>query len=290
MTGFGEAQHQDQGLAITVELRTINNRYFKFSLRSSEGYGLLEPQIEGVVRERIKRGTVQATLRVTRLHAEDTYSLNLAVLRAYHVQLDQYYQQHHMPLMTSVDPLLGLQGVVNEAAVSFEQAEATWPLIEATLREALAHLEKMRVDEGNNMMRDLMDNCRLIGSEVDAIAARAPLTVDNYRNRLTDRVKKALEEFAVELNPTDLLREISIFTERVDISEEIVRLRSHLSQFEEITKDRESNGRKLEFLIQEMFREINTIGSKSTDVDIARRVIDMKTAVERLREMIQNVE
>ena len=84
---------------ITVELRTINNRYFKFSLRSTEGYGLLEPQIEGVIRERIKRGTVQATLRVTRLHAEDTYSLNLAVLRAYHVQLDQYYQQHHMPLM-----------------------------------------------------------------------------------------------------------------------------------------------------------------------------------------------
>jgi len=290
MTGFGEAQLQDQGLAITVELRTINNRYFKFNLRASEGYTLLEPQIEAVIRERIKRGTIQANLRVQRLHAADTYSLNLEVLGAYHQQLEGYLAAHKLPRLDSVNALVALPGVVNEATLSIEQAEAAWPAIQAALKSALEQLERMRADEGRNMAKDLTVNCQIIASEVEQIAARTRQTVVDYRVRLTDRVKKILEEYQVTLNPGDLLREVSIFSERVDISEELVRLRSHLEQFNEITLAPESAGRKLEFLIQEMFREVNTIGSKSTDVDIARRVIEMKTAVERLREMIQNVE
>jgi uncharacterized protein (TIGR00255 family) len=290
MTGFGEAQRQDLGLAVTVELRTINSRYFKFSLRSSEGYSLLEPQIEAVVRERIKRGTIQANVRVHRLHVEDVYSINIAVLEAYQRQLSEYLGAHKMEGLKSVDAFLALPGVVNEASVSFDQAEAAWPVIELTVREALEHLEKMRVDEGRNMANDLALNCKQIGEELAQITKRAPMTVNEYRTRLSERINKALEEFKVTLNTGDLLREVSIFSERVDISEEIVRLQSHLEQFDEIMKSKESAGRKLEFLIQEMFREVNTIGSKSTDVEIARRVIEMKTCIERLREMIQNVE
>lgn len=140
------------------------------------------------------------------------------------------------------------------------------------------------------MAADLKTNCRAIAAELNLIAERAPQMVEAYRSRLEERLKKLLAEQDVTLSPADLIREISIFAERSDISEEIVRLRSHLEQFDTIMGLPESSGRKLEFLIQELFREINTIGSKSTDVEIARHVIEIKTAIERLREMIQNVE
>jgi uncharacterized protein (TIGR00255 family) len=152
------------------------------------------------------------------------------------------------------------------------------------------NLSHMREEEGRAMATDLAANCRAIAGELDAIAERAPLMVETYRNRLEERLKKLLAEQSVTLEPADLIREVSIFAERSDISEEIVRLRSHLEQFDAIMGLAESSGRKLEFLIQEMFREVNTIGSKSTDVEIARHVIEIKTAIERLREMIQNVE
>ncbi len=173
MTGFGEAQCQDEGLIVTVELRTINNRYFKFNLRSSEGYSLLEPQIEAVIRERIKRGTVQAILRVERTRVTDTYSLNLPVLAAYHAQVNAYLREHQLQPLGNVEAILPLPGVVNEASVSFAQAEAAWPLIEKTTKAALQALDKMRTDEGKNMARDLATNCQTIATEVEAVAARA---------------------------------------------------------------------------------------------------------------------
>ncbi|MDX1963567.1 MAG: YicC/YloC family endoribonuclease [Pirellulales bacterium] len=290
MTGFGESHVQDQNLAVTLELRTINNRYFKFNLRASEGFTLLEPQIEALAREKIKRGTVQANLRVQRLRPEDCYSLNLAVLTAYQKQLGQFCLEQSLPLVSGVEQLLLLPGVVNEATVSLEQAEAAWPVVARAVEQALSNLQTMRETEGRNMSADLAANCQTLSAQVEQIATRAPLTVSDYRTRLEERVRKALDEFHVSLNPADLLREVTIYAERVDISEELVRLRSHLSQFVKIMQSEESAGRKLEFLIQELFREVNTIGSKSTDVDIAQRVIEMKTAIERLREMIQNVE
>src|SRR5207248_9259785 len=134
---------------------------------------------------------------------------------------------------------------------------------------------------------DLALNARAIASELTRIEARAPIVVEAYRVRLTDRLNKLLADVGVRAEPADVVREIGIFAERSDISEEIVRLRSHLEQFDTVMGLAESSGRKLEFLIQELFREINTIGSKSTDVEIARHVIEIKTAIERLREMIQ---
>ena len=148
----------------------------------------------------------------------------------------------------------------------------------------------MRAEEGRAMAADLAANCRRSPGELEAIDARAPLVVDRYRARLTERLTKMLAEYQITLEPADLIREISIFAERSDISEEIVRLRSHLEQFDDTLDLPESSGRKLEFLTQEMFRETNTIGSKANDVQIARHVIEIKAAIERIREMIQNVE
>ncbi len=290
MTGFGEAHCQDQDLAVVVEIRTVNNRYFKFNLRASDGYATLEGPLESLVREQIKRGTVSLSLRVDRLGASDLYTLDAAVLAAYREQLGELKTQWQIPVPVALESLLQLPGVVREAHRENNRAEHAWPVVQKAAREALSRLSSMRADEGRAMADDLRQNCRLMAAELERIAERAPFAVEAYRARLHERVGKALEEFNVTLNPSDLIREISIYADRTDISEEIVRLRSHLDQFETIVAAEDSAGRKLEFLIQEMLREVNTIGSKSNDVQVARHVIEMKTAIERLKEMIQNVE
>jgi uncharacterized protein (TIGR00255 family) len=290
MTGFGEARSQENGITVAIEVRTINSRYFKISFRSNEGYNSFEPQIEGLVREQIKRGTVQVNLRVDRPVSPDAYRLNTAVLIAYWRQLNEMPAEWNLPRTTTLEHLLVLPGVVNEQPWAASATQEDWPLIARTIDAAMQNLSHMREEEGRAMAADLHSNCRAIAGELDQIANRAPLLVEAYRTRLEERLKKLLAEQSVTLDPADLIREVSIFAERSDISEEIVRLRSHLEQFDTIMGLAESSGRKLEFLIQELFREVNTIGSKSTDVEIARHVIEIKTAIERLREMIQNVE
>jgi uncharacterized protein (TIGR00255 family) len=151
-------------------------------------------------------------------------------------------------------------------------------------------MSTMRADEGRAMAADLKANGQIVAVALDAIEARAPHVAESYRGRLTERLTKLLAEYEINLQPTDLIRELSIYAERSDISEEIVRLRSHLEQFGATLALEESSGRKLEFLTQEMFRETNTIGSKANDVQISRHVIEIKAAIERIREMIQNVE
>jgi uncharacterized protein (TIGR00255 family) len=246
--------------------------------------------MEAVVREQIKRGTVQVSLQVQRSTSAEDYSLNASVLEGYRRQIQALQQRWGTQSDVSLEHFLSLPGVVNEKFSNPNIVNADWPVIESTLQSALAHLAKMRRDEGKAMSTDLASNCAAIGKELSQISSRAPSVVAAYRTRLEERVRAALEEHKLALNPADLVREIAIYTERGDISEELVRLESHLEQFQQIMASEDSAGRKLEFLTQEMLREVNTIGSKSTDVEIARGVIEMKTSIDRLREMIQNVE
>lgn len=290
MTGFGEAHRQRDECAVAVEVRTINSKYFKLAMRCGEGYSVLEPQIEHIVRQTIKRGTVQFNLRVDRRrHAED-FQVDADVLNGYRRQLEGIRNQWGSWEPLRLDALLMLPGVVNEDPRTQADADQDWPLIKETLEAAMQNMAKMREDEGRAMAADLIANCSIIARELTAIEARAPLVVDAYRSRLTERLNKILADYQVTLQPGDLVREVSVYAERADISEETVRLRSHLEQFAGFLNADESTGRKLEFLTQEMFRETNTIGSKSNDVQIARQVIEIKTAIERIREMIQNVE
>lgn len=288
MTGHGEAHSQADGLAVAAELRTVNNRYFKLSLRVTEGYSSLEPRVESLIREFMRRGTVYATLRIERQSAPSDFRLNTVALCAYRQQLAQL--THRSEDQVNLEPLLLLPGVVDESALGLGSVETVWPVAEAALRDACQRVNDMRRDEGTAMAEDLRSNRRAIGEQLEAIAERAPLVVDAYRLRLRERLNQLLAEFDVTAAPSDAVREVGIFAERCDISEEIVRLRSHLEQFESYLRSAESSGRKLEFLTQEMFREANTIGSKANDAEIARHVIEIKTAIERVREMIQNVE
>ncbi|MBL9124018.1 MAG: YicC family protein [Planctomycetaceae bacterium] len=290
MTGFGESHHQETGLAVGVEVRTINSRYFKLTVRSSEVYAPLEAEIETIVRQHVKRGTVQVSLRVDRAHSADHYRLNETALAAYRDQLERVRQQWKLTSPLQLEALLQLPGVVEESALHWSDADADWPHIKRTLAEALERLSKMRLDEGAAMAADLRANAAAIGRELESIAERAPLIGEAYRTRLTERLERVLAEYQQSLDPGDLIKEVSIYAERTDISEEIVRLRSHLAQFDVMLGEAESSGRKLEFLTQEMFREANTIGSKANDVQIARHVIEIKAAIERIREMIQNIE
>jgi uncharacterized protein (TIGR00255 family) len=290
MTGFGEARSQTEGLAVAVEVRTINSRHFKLSYRASEGYSALEPEVEAVAREAIRRGTIQLNLRVDRRASADDYRINTYVLENYRRQLQQYTGRQEWSDPEDLQMLLALPGAVDEHFSSSRDPRDDWPVIEPVVRDALSATAKMRAEEGVALAADLAHNGRQILELLDAITRRSPEVVQAYQARLSARVQQALSELNVTVQPADLLREVSLFADRSDISEEIVRLRSHLQQYEAALMLPESSGRKLEFIAQEMGREVNTIGSKANDAEISRFVVDIKTALERIREQIQNVE
>lgn len=290
MTGFGEAQRQTGELAVGVEVRTINSRHFKLSFRASEGYAALEPAVESVTREFIRRGTVQLNVRIDRRAGADDYRINTDVLESYRRQLQAYTGRQEWSDPDDLQMLLSLPGAIVESSFSSHDPHDDWTSIEPVLREALAATAKMRASEGVALAADLADNGRQILLSLEAVALRAPFVALAYQSRLAQRVQQVLAEWNVSVGPSDLLREVALFSERSDISEEIVRLRSHLQQYEVALELPESSGRKLEFIVQEMGREVNTIGSKANDPETSQLVVEMKTALERIREQIQNVE
>jgi uncharacterized protein (TIGR00255 family) len=290
MTGFGEARRQANDLTVAAEVRTVNSRYFKLSLRITDGYGGLEPEIENLVRERVKRGTVQVSLTVHRVARADDYQINATALESYRQQLAKLFAKWKLTEPMPLAALLSLPGVVSEDTAERHDVSADWPAVQGVLNTALDSLEKMRRAEGQAMAADLRSNCEAIAAQLTEVRKRAPLVGDEYRARLEERLKRTLAEHGVTIQTSDLLREISLFGERSDISEEAVRLASHVDQFLKAMDLPEPSGRKLEFITQEMFRETNTIGSKANDVEIGQRVIEIKTMIERMREMIQNVE
>lgn len=293
MTGFGEGRTQSERVSVSAEVRSINNRHLKINYRSSDGYHGLEPKVEALVRESIRRGTVQVNVRVERRGGASDYRINSDVLLGYQEQLTQLGGVHAQP---TIDKLLLLPGVITAPDASEADPEADWPTIEAAISAALDSLGQMRLREGEALAHDLRAQAGVVAAELGEVAKRAPMVADSYRERLGERVGSALEKLGVSLEPSDLAREVALFVDRSDISEEIVRLRSHLEQFDAtITalsgpERQEGVGRKLEFITQEMGREVNTIGSKANDSAISTRVVDMKTALERIREQVQNVE
>jgi uncharacterized protein (TIGR00255 family) len=292
MTGYGEARSQSDQLSLSIELRALNNRYLKVSLRAPDPYHLLEAEVEKTIRKTVKRGTIQVHLRCDHQAAAEDFRINPVALASYVQQIRDVSKQLGMTdqgqmLMSQV---LMLPGVVPESGSRTYQLHDHWPIIEKALQEALNQLQGMRKDEGNAMRLELMSHRDTIGKHLELIRTMIPQVVTSFRDRLFDRVKTILSEHDVKIDRNDLIREVSIFAERSDIAEEVVRLATHLGHFREIMKEDESPGRKLEFLTQEMSREANTIGSKASDVEISRQVVEIKGALEKIRELIQNVE
>jgi len=291
MTGYGEARYQGDQLSLSVELRALNNRYLKVSLRAPDPYHLLEAEFEKVIRRNVKRGTVQVHLRCERQSAAGDFRLNTVALASYVKQVSEVSKQLGLgDGQALLGQVLMLPGVVPEAVGRTHQLHDDWPVIEKALQQAIDQLQTMRKDEGNAMAQELLLLRDNIGKHLDIIRTLIPQVVTTFRDRLHERVKTLLSEHDVQIDRNDLIREVSIFAERSDIAEEVTRLSTHLQHFQEIMNEDESPGRKLEFLTQEMGRETNTIGSKASDVEISKQVVEIKGTLEKIRELIQNVE
>lgn len=289
MTGYGDARSQNERLTLGVEVRSVNNRYLKISTRSPDSYSGFESQIEKLIRKRVSRGTINLTIRADRLGTDVTRVICQEVLKKYWDQARQFAIENDVQTPVDINALYELPGVITEDGGK-TSPEDDWPLIQEAVESAMEKLQAFRRAEGESMQDDLREQLDVLAVELEKIVLVAPEVVKSHRDRLIERVREMLSESEATVEDCDLIREVSIYADRVDINEEITRLKLHLEQFANFISENQSQGRKLEFLGQEMFREVNTIGSKANNVAIAHSVVEMKAAVEKIREILQNVE
>ena len=284
MTGQGIAA----GPVWTVELRTVNHRGLKFSLRTHDSITPIEPKIERTIRNRLHRGSVSVSVR-RQSAAATGLTIDTEVLQRYVTQWQMVADQMGLSAEVDLAAAMTLPGVLQKDAAD-EDPESLWATIEPILDSAVSDLDQMRMAEGESMAASLRNDCGQIKRHVDKIAEIAPRAAENYSERLETKIQRVLERRGVETSPVDLIREVQIYADRADVSEEITRLGSHLQMFADVLSSGKAIGRKLEFILQEMSRETNTIGSKAADTDISAQVVDIKCAIERMRELIQNLE
>jgi uncharacterized protein (TIGR00255 family) len=289
MTGHGDGSGQNDRLSVIAEVRSVNNRHLKVTVRCPESFLSLEANIDRLVRETISRGTLTIHLRIRQLAEESSYHLNSSVARQYWTQIRTLADEIGTTVPADLTSLLSLPGVVDEGELRAVE-ESDWPVLAEVLTQALKNLQEFRKTEGEFMAAELQSLCASIEKHAEVIAVRAPQVVRDYRDRLKSRISDLLSATSIIVDDKELIREVSLFADRCDITEELTRLRSHLQQYRTLLNAETSSGRKLEFLGQELFREINTIGSKANDIEISHRVVDMKASIEKMREIIQNVE
>jgi uncharacterized protein (TIGR00255 family) len=308
MTGQGHAKSEGPQGWFAVELRSVNNRFFKLAARWSEGLTPLEPRAEQLIRSRIARGTLHLSAAWTR-DDQPAYQVHLPTLDYYLREYEGLCERRCRRKLpdrgssgqtASNDPnaddrnavamLMALPGVVNLLNDQRVDVDGLWSAFEPCLTKALDQLEEMRTQEGAAMGEKLVADCQLIREYVKRMQDRAPLVIEGYRDRMLSKVDAVIKDLGIQAQPADVLREVQLFVDRCDLSEEITRLNSHLEMFNRALKDDSGAGRKLDFVIQEMFREVNTIGSKANDAEIAGYVVECKCAIERMRELVQNLE
>lgn len=285
MTGQGVATVSDENATLTIEIRAVNNRHLKINLRAPDSLIAHESSIDKQIRSAVGRGTINVNIKVMKHSRQDDFTIDTELLQAYQAQLRSLSQTS-----PSLESLLGLPGVVINNVTSDASVASVLTLSNAALQQALGQFNAMRETEGNAIeavFNQQLDSLKMI---VEQIKDRAPVVVTNYQERLTDKINKLLETHDVTLNEGDLAREIGLYADRCDITEEVVRLNSHLEQFRNVMQSATSQGRKLDFITQELFREVNTIGSKANDTLIANSVVEAKTIIERIREQVQNIE
>lgn len=290
MTGYGRGECARNGFKVTVELGAVNRRQSEISVTVPRELETLEAPVRDLINGRIARGRV--TARITVHAAEGNLSAQMRINRrlaeAYAKELARLSKHLKISGGVTLDHLIRAPGVF-QSDEELVEPDKLWPAIEKALNQALTALLKMREREGAHLAEDLSVRAGIMRTAVEKIRKQAPLTAENYRKQLLERIRTAgIENIA----PDDerLLKEIVLFADRSDIAEELTRLQSHFQQFEDCRKSREPVGRTLDFLAQEMNREINTIGSKANDAVISREVVTLKAELERFREQAQNVE
>jgi uncharacterized protein (TIGR00255 family) len=287
MTGHGQAQKSLGPFAIEVEIRTVNNRFLKVSTKLSDVAAAIELELEGILREQLKRGSVSLSVRVSGANAE-SLRINQAVLKGLMTQAKRVADDCGMEASLDLGTFLNLPGVLQNH--SSEKDEELLDAVRACIREALADLQSMRIREGESMGKRFREDLQALEECCQSISERSPQVVTDYRARLEQRVRTAIEERGLDLPHTEVVREVVLFSDKIDISEELTRLQSHIEQFRSLMDAPESQGRRLDFLLQEMGRETNTIGSKANDSSISTNVVSIKAILEQIRELAQNIE
>ena len=292
MTGFGAAAAEAEGCRFAVEVKSVNNRFFKATVRLPDELSTLETELETAVAKRLARGSVMVLVRfvpggavaAAEVNPDAARSALTALLAALPVELRDRATVD-LGALLAVPGVLRTDGV--EGIVSFAR-----PVVQRLLDEACGRVLEMRAREGESILRELVRHGESIRAALAVVAERAPQATAAYQERLRTRMNALLAEVGASAADSDLLREVAVFAERSDIAEEVARLGGHLAQFAQVISPAhaESAGRTLDFLSQEMLREANTIASKSQDVEIARRVVEMKTAIDRIKEQAANAE
>lgn len=291
MTGFGNSSIQRESVHVSSEIKSVNNRYLKLSVRIPGTAARFEADIEKLVRSRVTRGSIQLSLRIRFVSGPSEYRIDADLLKSYQRQLSELESgAAARDSRIALGQLLGLPGVVTETELPDDVINSLWPAIEVSLSEALDHFDDFRQREGESMRLDLDRQCQVIEDAARQVSVLASQVILEYRDKILDRVRRLISDASITVSENDIIREVALFADRCDINEELTRLRSHTEQFRRLLNGETSQGRKLEFIGQEMFREINTIGSKANHVAIALNVVEMKSAVERMREILQNVE
>ena len=288
MTGYGRAEESVNGCTITVELRSVNNRYLECNVRIPRLYLFAEDAIKARVQNTISRGKVDVFVTLDNAGADKVQvSVNKPVADGYYAALKSLAEEYHLSDDISVS-LLSRFPEVLLAEKAEEDVEQMAKDICSVLDRALADFDQMRTREGERLRDDILSRAETIEAKVALVEERSPQTVSEYRARLEAKMNEVLAN--TQLDPARILTEAAIFADKIAVDEETVRLRSHIGQLREMLAKGGAIGRKLDFLIQEFNREANTIGSKCSDIEIARHVVDVKAEIEKIREQVQNIE
>ncbi len=288
MTGYGRGEVDQAGVKFSVELNSVNRKQSDIIINLPREFGELEPRIRQAVNEKLSRGRTNVSVAYQDVgNGRGHLALNTALARSYHEAMLALQRELNAPGEITIDQVLAAPGVLRLAEHNLDAAEA-WPPVEGALHSALADLIKMREREGKHLAKDLIHRLKLIRREIKSVRSLFPEVVKKYRAALFDRIQKA--GLDLSLDDERLLKEVSIFADRSDVSEELTRLESHLAQFAHHLRKNEPVGRTLEFITQEIFRELNTLGAKANDAAISQHVVACKAELEKIREQIQNLE
>lgn len=288
MTGFGRCETEVNGRQITVEMKSVNHRYFEFTCRTTRGYSFLEDKLKKYVAQKVARGKVDMYVSIT--EAEDSevqVSINKPLASGYVNTIHSLASEYNIPDDLSVS-VLSRYSDIFQIHKEEQDEEQVFADVKVALDKALDSFLSMREAEGEKLKEDVLSRVDTIISIVSQIEERSPITVEEYRQKLTKRISDMLE--SSDIDEQRILTEAAIFADKVAVDEETVRLRSHFEQMKTFFNSGVPIGRKLDFIVQEMNREANTIGSKVTDSILAHKVVDIKSEIEKIREQIQNIE
>lgn len=292
MTGFGRSELKDEVKTITVEIRSLNNKYLKVNVKVPESLMGFEERIEKLLRKELLRGTINLTLEHKTSEQEPKCYINKDVLKEYNNLISEIGKEISSKQDISLEGLISLPGVL-EFKKDMGNGKITdefWPDLEKLIKVAINDLNDMRRFEGDNLQLEIEKWKDRISLLLDKIDTKAPNVVLEYQDRIQKRISSLLEGTEIKIEKDDLCKEVAVFADRCDISEELGRLRSHLLLLNTVMGNEEPTGRKLEFIVQEMFREANTIAAKANNADIIKDVIGMKAEIERIKEQVFNVE